>query len=73
MFEPIPHETDPKMFVFVVAACGILSKGSGRSKREAKHDACANLMGKPMRIFDLVFFVFLLLSHLSEFQFVVHL
>lgn len=46
MFESIPHENDPKMFSFIVEAFGIYAKGSGRNKRDAKHDACANLLGK---------------------------
>lgn len=46
MYESIPHETDPKMFTFVVAAFDLFAKGSGRSKREAKHDASANLISK---------------------------
>lgn len=46
MFECIPHESDPKMFAYVVEAFNMMAKGSGRNKREAKHDACANLMSK---------------------------
>lgn len=46
MYEPIQHESDPKMFAYVVGAFGFLAKGSGRSKREAKHEASANLLGK---------------------------
>lgn len=46
MFESIPHGSDAKMFAFAVEAFGIFSKGSGRSKQEAKHDACANLISK---------------------------
>lgn len=44
MYESIQHETDPKMFTFVVEAFDLFAKGSGRSKREAKHDASANLI-----------------------------
>lgn len=46
MYESIPHETDPKMFAFVVEAFGKYARGSGRSKKEAKHDASANLISK---------------------------
>lgn len=46
MFESIPHESDPKMFAYVVGAFDMFAKGSGRTKREARHNACANLMGK---------------------------
>lgn len=46
MYESIPHESDPKMFTFVVEAFGLFAQGSGRSKREAKHDASANLISK---------------------------
>lgn len=44
MYEGVPHETDPKMFAFYVNAFGLSGKGSGRSKREAKHEASANLI-----------------------------
>lgn len=43
--EHIPHETNPKLKSCVVSAFGLESKGSGRSKKEAKHDACAKLIG----------------------------
>lgn len=46
MYENIPHESDPKMFSCVVQSFGYYAKGSGRSKREAKHEASANLLGK---------------------------
>lgn len=46
MYESIGHESDPKMFTFLVEAFGCYAKGSGRSKREAKHDASANLIGE---------------------------
>lgn len=46
MYESIAHPSDPKMFAFVVEAFGIFAKGSGRSKREARHDASANLISK---------------------------
>lgn len=45
MYESMPHESDPKMFKFVVEAFGLFAEGSGRSKREAKHEASANLIG----------------------------
>lgn len=46
MYESIPHESDAKMFTFVVQAFGMFAQGSGRSKREAKHDASANLISE---------------------------
>lgn len=46
MYEPLAHETEPKMFSYVVQAFGCIAKGSGRSKREAKHEASANLLGE---------------------------
>lgn len=46
MYEAVPHETDSKMFKFVVEAFGLFAQGSGRSKREAKHDASANLISE---------------------------
>lgn len=46
MYENIAHETDPKMFSYLVSAFGCIARGSGRSKREAKHEASANLLGK---------------------------
>lgn len=46
MYEHIPHETDPKMFSYLVQAFDHFAKGSGRSKREAKHEASANLLCK---------------------------
>lgn len=46
MYESIQHESDPKMFTFLVEAFGCYAKGSGRSKREAKHDASANLISE---------------------------
>lgn len=54
MFESIPHESDSRMFTFVVEAFNIYAKGSGRNKREARHDACANLLGKCMKMLVLV-------------------
>lgn len=46
MYESHPHESDPKMFTFIVEAFDFIAKGSGRSKREAKHDASANLISE---------------------------
>lgn len=50
MYESMPHESDPKMFTFVVEAFGFFAQGSGRSKREAKHDASANLISEFFRL-----------------------
>lgn len=59
IYESIPHETDPKMFSFVVQALGYYAQGSGRSKREAKHDASANLIGELllMRMEYMIYFI----------------
>lgn len=46
MFEDIPHETNPKMFTCIGHAFDTFGKGSGRSKKEAKHEASANIIGK---------------------------
>lgn len=46
MFEHIPHETNPKMFACKAMAFEMYAIGVGRSKKEAKHEACANLIGK---------------------------
>lgn len=46
MYESIPHASDPKMFAYVVQAFGFMANGSGRSKREARHDASANLISE---------------------------
>lgn len=46
MYENIPHETNPKMFACKVIAFEMFSIGVGRSKKEAKHEACANLIGE---------------------------
>lgn len=45
IYESVPHESDPKMFTFYVEAFGLVAEGSGRSKREAKHEASANIIG----------------------------
>lgn len=45
MFEEIPDEVeDGKTFACIVQAFGSTAKGTGRSKREAKHTASANLL-----------------------------
>lgn len=44
--EDIPHETNNKMFACKVEAFGIVEIGSARSKKQAKHDACENLIGE---------------------------
>lgn len=46
IFENVPHDTDPKMFTFLVNAFNMVARGSGRSKQEAKHEASSNLIGK---------------------------
>lgn len=44
MYDLIHEESDGKNFTYVVNAFDMLAKGSGRSKREAKHEASAKLM-----------------------------
>lgn len=46
MFEEFSHETIPRMFVCNGNAFNIHGSGSGRSKKEAKHEASANIIGK---------------------------
>lgn len=45
-YDYVPHETDPKMFSCIAQAFDLHARGSGRSKKVAKHDACAKLIGK---------------------------
>lgn len=45
MYENIPHD-NPKMFSCKVIAFEMCAIGTGRSKKEAKHIACANLIGE---------------------------
>ena len=45
MCDDIPHEA-PKMFSCKALAFEMYAIGSGRSKKEAKHEACANLIGE---------------------------
>lgn len=44
--ESIPHDSNPKLFACFVEAFGQTTIGSGHSKKEAKHEACAKLIGK---------------------------
>lgn len=46
IYDDVPHETNPKMFACKVEAFNLVAIGSGRSKKLAKHEACANLIGK---------------------------
>lgn len=56
--EYIPHENDPKMFTCVTEAFNKTAVGSGRSKKEAKHEASANLIGKSKYMFiSCVYFI----------------
>lgn len=41
-----PTSRNPKTFFCIANAFHLSAKGSGRSKKEAEHDACANLIGK---------------------------
>lgn len=44
-YESVPHPSDPKMFSYRVEAFNLFAQGSGRSKKEAKHEASENLIG----------------------------
>lgn len=46
MFDFCPDETDPSMFRCTATAFGLSADGSGRTKKEAKHVACADLIGE---------------------------
>lgn len=65
MYESIQHESDPKMFTFLVEAFGCYAKGSGRSKREAKHDASSKLIGEWHLSFDCSFIRIKIMNQLN--------
>ncbi|XP_055320530.1 uncharacterized protein LOC129577462 [Sitodiplosis mosellana] len=44
--ENVQHKTDLKMFSCIATAFDLYARGSGRSKKEAKHDASAKLIAK---------------------------
>lgn len=44
-YEEIPLHSDLKSFRYVVGAFGYTAEGDGNSKKEAKHAACAQLIG----------------------------
>lgn len=46
MYDLTHEETDGKNFTYIVYAFDMYAKGSGRSKREAKHEASAKLISK---------------------------
>lgn len=46
---PVIHDSNPKMFEFLVEAFGCEANGIGRSKQEAKHAASKLLIGKCMK------------------------
>lgn len=50
MFEEVPHKFNPKMFSCTVNAFNAFAEGSGRSKKEAKHEASVNLLGEWFQI-----------------------
>lgn len=45
-YESVMDETDQKLFVSIVKAFGLVTKGTGRSKAEAKHASSQALIGK---------------------------
>lgn len=46
IFDDFPHEPNPKIFSCEVKALDVSATGSGRSKKEARHEASANLIGE---------------------------
>lgn len=46
VLEKEPHKINPKMFSYIATAFDFSARGSGRSKKEAQHDASANLIGE---------------------------
>lgn len=44
-YEEIPLHPNLKSFRYIVGACGYMADGEGKSKKEAKHAACAQLIG----------------------------
>lgn len=46
MYDLTHEESDGKNFTYIVNAFDMYAKGSGRSKREAKHEASAKLISK---------------------------
>lgn len=46
IYDLMPDGDGDKTFTYMVHALEMCAKGSGRSKREAKHEASANLIGK---------------------------
>lgn len=46
IYDEQSNDTDTKTFTFVVHAFGKCAKGTGRSKREAKHKASEHLISK---------------------------
>lgn len=46
MYDLAHEESDGKNFAYIVNAFDMYAKGSGRSKREAKHEASAKLISK---------------------------
>lgn len=46
MYDLVQEESDGKKFTYIAHAFDMYAKGSGRSKREAKHEASAKLICK---------------------------
>lgn len=57
------NETNEKMFSCKVEAFGSVAIASGRSKKQAKHEACADLIGELSRFYPhfLTYFWFIAL------------
>lgn len=59
MYDEQSNDTDPKLFIFVVHAFGKCARGTGRSKREAKHKASEHLISK---FVDIFFFIYSIMA-----------
>lgn len=49
IYDELPDEADSKNFTYIVHAFGKCGKGTGRSKREAKHKASEHLISESLR------------------------
>lgn len=45
-YEPVNNENGPSEFIVLVKAFDLIAMGSGKSKKEAKHAASQQLIGK---------------------------
>lgn len=45
-YDSYKYETSTQLFICEIKALGVTDTGLGRTKKEAKHKACANVMGE---------------------------